>query len=69
VTSRNHLIQVAETVCTEKELEALAYHLADVPTSQIALALGISRQAVRHRLDNARRKITTHAHTYPEEAA
>lgn len=48
---------IARTVCTEKELQA--YELAERGMSErtIALALDISRSAVRARLENAHRKI------------
>jgi DNA-binding CsgD family transcriptional regulator len=51
------LLKVAERVCTAKELEA--YHLVSRGLSEraVALALGLSRSAVRGRLENARRKI------------
>jgi predicted DNA-binding protein (UPF0251 family) len=48
----------AKRVCTERELEAL--RLRDhrhMSTRTISLALGISRWAVRERLDSADRKI------------
>lgn len=52
--------RIAKEVCTPAELEALAYFIAGVPTRRIALALGISRRAVRDRLANADRKVTNH---------
>jgi DNA-binding CsgD family transcriptional regulator len=52
--------RIAQQVCTPAELEALAYYIAGVPTHRIALALGISRRAVRDRLSNADRKVTNH---------
>lgn len=52
--------RIAQEVCTPAELEALAYFIAGVPVTRIALALDISRGAVRDRLDRADRKITRH---------
>lgn len=60
--------ETARKVCTEKELEVLEY--ADqhgLGQRQIALSLGLSRSAVRERLENARRKIKQQLAT--EEAA
>jgi DNA-binding CsgD family transcriptional regulator len=60
VNEHEQLIRIAEQVCTEKELEALAYHLAGHHTALIALELGISRRAVTARIENAIRKIANH---------
>lgn len=53
---------VAQQVCTHAELDALALQAANLSQWQIALRLGISRRAVRDRLDNAHRKIANAMH-------
>lgn len=56
-TSRGYW-QTAARVCTDKEFQALMLRdAAHAGTRLIALHLGISRAAVRERLDNADRKI------------
>lgn len=62
------VIRTARIVCTDKELEALAHHLAGDTDTTIATRLGISRQAVHARIQNAIRKISQHT-APPEEAA
>lgn len=59
MTTDEHYWQTARDVCTVKELQALV--LRDrhgFGTRLIALNLGVSRAAVRERLENADRKIT-----------
>jgi DNA-binding CsgD family transcriptional regulator len=51
------LIRLAATVCTPKELEAFTLAANGMSERAIALALEISRSAVRARLENAHRKI------------
>jgi DNA-binding CsgD family transcriptional regulator len=48
---------LAESVCTEKELEALRLTAAGYSQRRIAEVLGVGRQAVRDRLASAARKI------------
>jgi DNA-binding CsgD family transcriptional regulator len=49
--------QIAAAVCTQAELDVLALDATGMSQWQMALQLGISRRAVRDRLDNAHRKI------------
>jgi DNA-binding CsgD family transcriptional regulator len=63
---RTLIIQLAEQVCTPKELDALARALAGASHQTISVALNISTRTVRDRLDNATRKITNHP-DYPKE--
>jgi predicted DNA-binding protein (UPF0251 family) len=49
--------QLAERVCTQKELDVLRLTAAEYGQRRAARILGISRDTLRHRLDNARRKI------------
>jgi DNA-binding CsgD family transcriptional regulator len=51
-------LELAATVCTPKELEVLQLAHRGMSERSIALALDISRSAVRSRLENAIRKIT-----------
>lgn len=48
---------VAERVCTEKELQALKLSLDGAGYRRIAHALGIAPETCRIRLQNARRKL------------
>lgn len=61
MTSWNDLPQdvrdTATRVCTPKELDAWKLSLGGAGYRRIGLALGISRDAARARLDNAHRKI------------
>lgn len=47
----------AADVCTPKEREALDLYNRGLSERAIALALDVSRSAIRSRLENARRKI------------
>jgi DNA-binding CsgD family transcriptional regulator len=51
---------IAQTVCTPAELDALAHHLAGYTDRQIAHKLGVSRRAIRYRLERATQKIADH---------
>lgn len=51
-------LELARAVCTPKELDAHELHARGMSERSIALALHISRSAVRSRLENARRKIS-----------
>lgn len=62
--------EAASRVCTAKELEAL--RLRDergMSPHRISMALGLSRRAVRERLDNADRKIALAMRTNDQETA
>lgn len=50
-------LQIARSHCTEKEYAAYELHYRRMSERAIALALNLSRSAVRARLENARRKI------------
>ena len=47
-------------VITDREYDVLLLRLKGISQRSISIALGISRSAVRERLDNADRKITAH---------
>jgi len=47
-------------VITDREYDVLILRLKGISQRSISIALGISRSAVRERLDNADRKITAH---------
>lgn len=49
--------ELATTVCSQAEQDVLRLEAAGLSERNIALALDISRRAVRDRLWNARRKI------------
>lgn len=49
--------ELIERVCTPKEVEALRLKAAGYGTRRMAIALGISRAAVRERLASAARKV------------
>lgn len=57
----------ARQVLTVREFEAFELAVRGMSTRSIALALGVSRSAVRSRLENAHRKI--HAATRKETAS
>lgn len=50
-------LTTARTVCTDREYAAYELHAKGASQRTIALQLGISRSAVRARLEEARRKI------------
>jgi len=60
--------EIAETVCTKPELDALKLSLEAESQRSIARILGITRSSVRDRLDNAHTKIVNHPN-YPKEHA
>jgi len=49
-----------QDVITDREYDALLLHHKGISQRTISLALGISRSAVRERLENADRKIQAH---------
>ncbi len=49
--------EIAERVCTAAELQALQLERQGMSQRTIGHALGISREAVRDRLDRAARKV------------
>lgn len=49
--------EIAEMVCTPKELEAFVLAYRGMSDRSIALALDLSRSTVKDRLERARRKI------------
>lgn len=51
------LRKIINTVCTTKEIEALRLIAAGYGQRRAARILGISRDTLRHRLDNAKHKI------------
>lgn len=51
------LRELAERVCTSKELEALKLKSAGYGRRRIAIVIGISETAVRDRLRSAERKL------------
>jgi predicted DNA-binding protein (UPF0251 family) len=61
MTTNTDYWKTAERVCTQKELDALRlrdqHHMSP---RRISFALGISRWAVRERLESADRKIELH---------
>ncbi len=59
--------EIAQAVCTSKELDALALHIAGYTELTISVRLNISRRAVRDRLDSATRKIANHPDMPKEE--
>lgn len=51
------LLELARTVCTPRQLQAVQLHLEGYGRRRAARILGISPQAVAHRLDGAARRI------------
>jgi DNA-binding NarL/FixJ family response regulator len=56
-TNDTRPLELAQTHCTPAEQDVLRLEAAGLSERNIALALDISRRAVRDRLWNARRKI------------
>jgi predicted DNA-binding protein (UPF0251 family) len=59
VTEEDDTWAIAEQVCTPAELEALRLERRGLSQRAIGYALGITREAVRDRLNRAARRIAT----------